>query len=219
MEGYIAKTSSAKATWIIIGINLLVGFVTIMLQYTNPREFNWIILHFGSVPAYTILGKEPYRLVTSMFLHGGFVHLLLNMFALFIFGPDVERVLGRIKYLILYFGSGLAADYVYAYFVWSFFPYKQVLLAPSIGASGAIFGVMAAFGVLFPFRRVMIFIGFPIIAPAIAAIFIMAALQFLYALFTPFSQVAYAAHVGGFLAGLILALIYKPFLRRITFEL
>jgi len=66
---------------------------------------------------------------------------------------------------------------------------------------------------------VMIFIGFPIIAPAIAAIFIMAALQFLYALFTPFSQVAYAAHVGGFLAGLILALIYKPFLRRITFEL
>ncbi len=218
MNGYIVETPSAKATWTIIGINLLIGFATIMIDYTNPRLFNWIIWKFASIPVYTITAEQPYRLVTSMFLHGGFLHLFLNMFALFIFGPDVERVLGRTKYLILYFGSGLAADYFHAYFILSFFPIKSLLMTPSIGASGAIFGVMAAYAVLFPFRRLMIFIGFPIIAPAVVAVFIMAALQFLYALFTPFSEVAYAAHIGGFLTGLLLTLIYKPFLRRLTFK-
>ena len=217
MQGYVVQTPSAKATWAIIGINLLIGFATITMQYTNPRMFYWVIYNFSSIPVYTLMGVQPYRLVTSMFLHGGLLHLLLNMFALFIFGPDVERVLGRIKYLILYFGSGLAADYFHAYFIISFFPVKDLLMAPSIGASGAIFGVMAAYAVLFPFRRLMIFIGFPIVAPAVVAVFIMAALQILYAFFTPFSQVAYAAHIGGFLTGLILTLIYKPFLRRFTY--
>ena len=217
MHGYIAETPSAKATWTIIGVNLVIGFATIMMQYSNPRLFYWVIMNFSSIPVYTITGTQPYRLFTSMFLHGGFLHLLLNMFALFIFGPDVERVLGRIKYLILYFGSGLAADYFHAYFILSFFPAKNLLTVPSIGASGAIFGVMAAYAVLFPFRRLMIFIGFPIVAPAVVAVFVMAALQFLYALFTPFSEVAYAAHIGGFLAGLILTLIYRPFLKRFTF--
>jgi len=217
MEGYIVRTPSAKATWTIIAINLIIGFTTIMIQYSDPALFNWIIWNFAAIPIYTLLGKQLYRLITSMFLHGGFIHLFLNMFTLFIFGPDVERVLGRGRYLLLYFASGLAADYAHAYFIKTFFPIRQLLITPSIGASGAIFGVMAAFAVLFPFRRLMIFIGFPIIAPAIVAIFIMAGLQFLYALFTPFSQIAYAAHLGGFLTGLILTLIFKPSLRRVTF--
>ena len=217
MEGYIVRTPSAKATWTIIGINLVIGLTTIILQNTDPKLFEEIIIRFSAIPYYTIIGKELYRLITSMFLHGGLIHLFLNMFALFIFGPDVERVLGRLRYLILYFVSGIAADYAHAYFILEFYPIRQLLLTPSIGASGAIFGVMAAFAVLFPFRRLFIFVGFPIVAPAIVAVFIMALLQFVYALFTPFSQVAYAAHIGGFIAGLILALIYKPSLRRISF--
>ncbi len=219
MEGYIVRTPSAKATWTIIGMNLIIGLITIILQYSSPNLFREIIIRFSAVPIYTINGWEPYRLITSMFLHGGFIHLLLNMFALFIFGPDVERVLGRIRYLILYFVSGIIADYAHAYFILEFYPVRELLLTPSIGASGAIFGVMAAFAVFFPLRRLFIFIGFPIVAPAIVAVFIMALLQFAYALFNPFSQVAYAAHLGGFIAGLILALIYKPSLRRITFPL
>jgi len=153
-----------------------------------------------------------------MFLHGGLLHLILNMFTLFIFGPDVERVLGRARYLLLYFASGVAADYAHAYFIETFYPIRQLLITPSIGASGAIFGVMAAFAVLFPYRRLFIFMGFPIVAPAIVAVFIMAGLQFLYALLTPLSQVAYAAHLGGFIAGLILTLIFKPSLRRVALQ-
>jgi len=219
MEGYLIRTPSAKATWILIAVNLLIGFATIFLSYTDPKSFEEIILRFSAVPAYTILGKEPYRLITSMFLHGGFLHLFLNMFSLFIFGPDVERVLGRPRYLLLYFLSGLAADYAHAYFILAFYPIRRLLFIPSIGASGAIFGVMAAYAILFPFRRLFIFIGFPIVAPAIVAIFIMALLQFVYALFQPFSQVAYAAHLGGFIAGLILTLIYRRGLKRVYFPI
>jgi len=219
MEGYLIRTPSAKATWTLIAVNLVIGFATFLLKYVDPRSFEEIIIAFSAVPAYTILGREPYRLITSMFLHGGFLHLFLNMFSLFIFGPDVERVLGRPRYLLLYFLSGLAADYAHAYFILTFYPTRRLLYTPSIGASGAIFGVMAAYGVLFPFRRLFIFIGFPIIAPAIVAIFIMAFLQFVCALFQPFSQVAYAAHLGGFMAGLILTLIYRRGLKRVYFPI
>lgn len=214
MEGYIARTPSAKATWTLIIINVVIGVATTVTQYTNPETFRWIIIHFAAIPLYTINGIEPYRLITSMFLHGDLIHLFLNMFALMIFGLDVEKIVGRVRFLLLYFASGLVADYAHAYFILEFIPHKQFLLAPSIGASGAIFGVMASFAVLFPLRRVMLFIGFPIIAPAIVAIFIIAASQFIYALLTPFSPIAYAAHLGGFAAGLIITLIYKPSLRK-----
>ncbi|MEM2189221.1 MAG: rhomboid family intramembrane serine protease [Nitrososphaerota archaeon] len=219
MEGYIISTPSARATWILIGVNSAIGIATFIIQLADPRLFDEIIINFSAIPFLTILGREPYRLITSMFLHGNLLHLFLNMFALFIFGPDVERVLGRIKYLILYFASGIAADYAHAYFILAFHPARQLLLTPSIGASGAIFGVMAAYAVLFPLRRLFIFIGFPIVAPAIVAIIIMAALQFFYAILTPFSQVAYAAHLGGFIAGLIITLIYRPMLRRVRIAL
>ncbi len=215
MTAYIIRSKNANATWAIIGINLIVGFITLSLQYTSPREFTWIIVEFGSIPLYTVRWIQPYRLLTSMFLHGSFIHLFLNMFALFIFGPDIERVLGKARYLLLYFLSGVMADIIHAYFIAFFFPYKQLLLAPAIGASGAIFGVMAAFAVLFPFRRLVVFMGFPIIAPAIVVIVLMTLIQMVYAFLAPFSQVAYAAHIGGFLTGLILTLIYKPSLRRI----
>jgi len=219
MEGYIARSPNANATWTIIGLNLLIGFFTEGLRYSSPKALEEIILRFSAIPIFTMKLIEPYRLITSMFLHGGFIHLFLNMFALFIFGPDIERVLGKVRYLFLYFFSGVAADFAHAYFIASLYPHPRLLITPSIGASGAIYGVMAAFAVLFPFRRIMIFVGFPFIAPALVAIAAMAMLQTLYALFDPFSQVAYAAHIGGFLAGLILTMIYKPSLKKVRFYL
>lgn len=215
MTAYIARSENANATWALIGVNVVIGLFTISLKYSSPQEFFNIILQLGAIPLYTIHWIQPYRLITSMFLHSGFIHLILNMFALFIFGPDIERVLGKTRYLLLYFLSGVMADVIHAYFIAFFYPYKQLLLTPAIGASGAIYGVMAAFAVLFPFRRLMVFMGFPVIAPAIVVIVLMAFLQTVYALLAPFSQVAYAAHVGGFITGLALTLIYKPSLRRV----
>jgi len=215
--GYVARTPNANATWTIIGVNVLIGLSLILLKYSYPIAFIHVINEFGAKPILTISWIQPYRLITSMFLHSGFIHLVLNMFALFIFGPDIEMVLGKIRYLLLYFLSGIAADFAHAYFIYFFFPYERLLMAPAIGASGAIYGVMAAFAVIFPYRRIMIFMGFPIVAPALLAITLMAILQTVYAFFDPFSQVAYAAHVGGFIAGLLMAFMFKPSLKRIHY--
>lgn len=204
---YIARSENANATWAIIAVNVMV----FILAQGYPR----IVYEFGAVPLLTLKGIQPYRLVTSMFIHLDFLHIFFNMFALFIFGPDIERVLGKPRYLLLYFLSGVMAGIIHAYFILFFYPIRELLLTPAIGASGAIYGVMAAFAVLFPLRRLVVFVGFPIIAPAIVVVAFMAAIQTIYALLLPFSQVAYAAHVGGFLTGLILSLIYRPGIRRI----
>ena len=99
--GYIARTPNANATWTIIGVNALIGLPLILLKYNYPTVFMHVISEFGAIPILTINWIEPYRLITSMFLHSGFIHLVLNMFALFIFGPDIEMVLGKIRYLSL----------------------------------------------------------------------------------------------------------------------
>ncbi len=203
---YVARSENAYLTWTIVLINVAVFLVVRM----NPR----LILEFATIPLLTVRFAEPYRLLTSMFIHYDILHLFFNMFALFIFGPDIEKVIGKLRYLTLYFISGIVAAIIHAYYIFIFFPIMTLLTSPAIGASGAIYGVMAAYGVLFPMRRLVAFIGFPIIAPAIVVIIILALIQTLYALVAPYSQVAYAAHVGGFITGLIVTLAYKPGLRR-----
>ncbi|MCS7125679.1 MAG: rhomboid family intramembrane serine protease [Aigarchaeota archaeon] len=203
---YVERSRNAYLTWSIISINI----VFFLIVNLSPG----LILYLGAVPIYTIFFKEPHRLLTSMFVHYDPIHLFFNMFALFIFGPEIERVIGKSRYLILYFLSGLTASIFHAYYIYLFFPIRTLLTTPAIGASGAIYGVMAAYGVLFPFRRLVAFVFFPIMAPALVVIIILALIQTLYAFIAPFSQVAYAAHVGGFITGLVITLIYRKGLRR-----
>lgn len=203
---YVARSENSYLTWFII----LTNIVVFILVRINPR----IILEFATIPLLTVTFNEPYRLLTSMFIHYDIFHLFFNMFALFIFGPDIEKVLGKPRYLVLYFLSGLTAAIFHAYYILFFFPVRELLSTPAIGASGAIYGLMAAYGVLFPMRRLVVFFGFPIMAPAIVVIIVLALIQTLYAFAAPYSQVAYAAHVGGFITGLIITVAYKPGLRR-----
>ncbi|MCF8885476.1 MAG: rhomboid family intramembrane serine protease [Nitrososphaerota archaeon] len=204
---YVYRSSNAYATWIILLINILV----FLIVRINPE----IIIDLATIPVLTLTMTQPYRLLTSMFTHYDPIHLFFNMFALLIFTPEIEKVLGKPRFLTLYFTCGVAAAIFHAYYIYFLFPVRTLLTSPAIGASGAIYGVMAAYGILFPHRRLVVFIGFPIIAPAIIVIIVLALIQTLYALFAPFSQVAYAAHIGGFLTGLLITLIYKPGLRRI----
>ncbi|MEM3398756.1 MAG: rhomboid family intramembrane serine protease [Nitrososphaerota archaeon] len=203
---YVARSENSYLTWFIILTNIAV-FILVRI---NPR----IILEYATIPILTVTFTQPYRLLTSMFIHYDVFHLFFNMFALFIFGPDIEKVLGKPRYLLLYFLSGFMAAIVHAYYIFIFFPVRELLATPAIGASGAIYGVMAAFGILFPLRRLVVFFGFPIMAPAIIVIIVLALIQTLYAFVAPYSQVAYAAHVGGFITGLLITFIYKPGLKR-----
>jgi membrane associated rhomboid family serine protease len=141
---------------------------------------------------------KPYQLVTHMFAHGGFLHILFNMYALWIFGAVLERLWGPKKFLIFYLVCGLAAGLTQMFFVSS---------AAAIGASGAIMGLLAAFAYTFPNTEFFILpFPFPIKAKYMAAIF--AAFD-LFGGFAGGDNVAHFAHIGGLVMGLILVIIWN----------
>jgi membrane associated rhomboid family serine protease len=146
-------------------------------------------------------------LFTSMFMHGGFGHILGNMFFLFVFGDNIENRLGHFRYLIFYLLVGVLASLAH---VFSSAALDMNLLIPSLGASGAISGVLGAYILLYPGRRVNVVMFYIITAvPAFVAL----GLWFVFQLISGLGMlgggsqaggVAYAAHIGGFIAGLIL---------------
>ena len=159
-------------------------------------------------------------LLTSMFMHGGWLHIGGNMLFLFIFGDNIEKAYGHIKYLIFYLVCGIIAGLAHVLS-------QPDSIIPSLGASGAISGVMAAYLVLFPTNRVRVLLTLgviwlrPIAVPAVVMIGIWALLQFVngigsIAVTDQTSGVAYWAHIGGFIAGALITLLAKPFLDRGT---
>lgn len=179
--------------------------LTISLIIINVAIFVWslsnfedIIFTYGFIPAYaTIL-----TLFTSMFLHGGLDHIFGNMWYLWIFGDNVESRFGKIKFLFLYFLSGLIA---------TFFHYMTdpASVIPTIGASGAISGILGAYILLFPKEKVLSRIGYSFVhIPAYVVIGFWFVLQFIFGTVSLLggigSGIAFFAHVGGFLGGFIL---------------
>ncbi len=143
---------------------------------------------------------EPYQLVTHMFAHGGFFHILFNMYALWMFGSVLERVWGPKKFLIFYFVCGLAAGLAQMFLVGG----------AAIGASGAIMGLLAAFAYTFPNVQFYILpIPFPIKAKYMAAIY--AAIDLFGGFSGSTDNVAHFAHLGGLIMGFILVIFWlKP---------
>jgi membrane associated rhomboid family serine protease len=145
-------------------------------------------------------------LLTSMFMHGGLMHLLGNMLYLHIFGDNIENLMGHLRYLIFYLTCGVLASLAH---VFASAALGADLLVPSLGASGAISGVLGGYFLLFPKRRVRVLIfRFISEVPALVAIGVWFAFQLISSL-GMFSGgagggVAYGAHIGGFVAGLIL---------------
>jgi membrane associated rhomboid family serine protease len=179
-----------------------------------PIEFTRGVL-VGPPPP---LGVPWTTLFTSMFLHGGLLHIGSNMLYLFIFGDNVEDRLGHFRFLVFYFLCGIAAGLTHI-------AVNANSPVPSIGASGAIAGVLAAYLRLFPHAQVrtLLFIGPIVLVPRIAAAFLILfwfATQFflgitsLGATTDQTAGVAVWAHVGGFISGLILLQIMRPRERR-----
>jgi membrane associated rhomboid family serine protease len=144
-----------------------------------------------------------------MFLHGGLDHIFGNMWYLWIFGDNVEDRLGKIKFLLLYFLSGLAA--AFAHYIVN--PTSKI---PTIGASGAISGILGAYILLFPKERVLSRVGYTFVRiPAFIVIGFWFVLQFIFATISFFgfsgSGIAFWAHVGGFIFGFIFTFLLKRF--------
>jgi membrane associated rhomboid family serine protease len=149
-------------------------------------------------------------LLTSMFMHGGLMHLLGNMLYLHIFGDNIENLMGHLRYLIFYLTCGVLASLAH---VFASAALGADLLVPSLGASGAISGVLGGYFLLFPKRRVRVLIfRFISEVPALVAIGVWFAFQLISSLgmFSGGSGggVAYGAHIGGFIAGLILVKLF-----------
>ena len=184
-------------TYLLITINLLVYF----LELQNP---DYYIVNYGLIPASVIQGENLHTLLTSMFLHGGFLHLLLNMLMFLFVGDDCERSIGSSRFLAFYLISGVSAGLFHAYL-------NSMSLVPTIGASGAIFGILAVYAVLFPFRRVIAFFGFiPIPLPAILFVSLLVFMETTYVFSGGVPYVAHTAHLGGFISGVFLALLFGP---------
>lgn len=171
----------------------------------DPVTLNDFLFDFGVVPTHW----HWWSLITNQFLHGGWAHLLLNMWTFWIYGDNVEDRLGRGRYLALYLAAGVAGSLAQI----ASNPQSAI---PTIGASGAIAGVMGAYVVMFPHARVLMF-TFPFFlfeVPAALVIGGWIVLQ-LFAGFgsladTSSGGVAFWAHVGGFAAGLILVKLFTP---------
>ena len=194
-----ARRTTPVVTYALIAINVLVFLLE--LSAGDPFGEPWSVVprELLAHPA-----TEFITIFTAMFMHAGWLHLAGNMLYLWIFGDNVEDRLGHLKYLIFYLLCGIAATYAQVLFN----PSSNV---PNLGASGAIAGVLGAYLIMFPGERVRVAMGTGIIAmPAIVVIGFWILLQ----LFSSFgaventSGVAYMAHVGGFVAGIALVMLF-----------
>jgi len=210
----------------LIILNIVIFFIGILapwLLLPGATTYNEIVYRLGMVPARIVTGDALYTIFTSMFLHGSFAHLFGNMLYLYIFGDNVEAVLGKAKYLAFYIVSGIGAVVFHIASI-ALIPPEYLAnatlatsinpwLIPAIGASGAISGVLGAYLVMFPASeiRVVTFWGwFPLILRLPASLYII--FWFVYQLIMGLAVVftgvqagvAFWAHIGGFLTGIAL---------------
>jgi len=207
LKDTVPSRSFPVINWLLIGLNVL--FFLILISSGTEAE-TWVE-DLGLVPSRLLQnpdGLQAITLFTSMFLHGGWIHLLGNMLALYIFGDNVEDQLGSGRYLLFYLVCGLVAAAAHI-------ALNRNSSVPTIGASGAISGVMAAYLLFFPAARVTTLVPvffFPWFVEIPAVIYL--GFWFLSQLFSgalavvsdtqAFGGVAWWAHIGGFIAGLIL---------------
>lgn len=181
---------------------------TFFSEDTSVNLFaNWIYNNFTMVPAEILQGENLHTLFTSLFLHADIFHIGGNMLYLYIFGDNIEDFLGHLRFLLFYFVCGLVADLAHILSVAS----SAGLQIPTLGASGAISGVMGAYILLYPRARIET-LTFVITVVSIPAVFFLGfwfILQLLYTWLGMGGNVAYWAHIGGFVAGIVLGMIAK----------
>ncbi len=195
--GEVTKLRYLKATYIILGVNILISLLMFFLgNLLTFRNEAYLLIRLGAQYGPLVSKGEWYRIVTAMFVHGGLLHLLFNSYALFYFGTLVESIYGFEKFVFFYILTGVVGN-----LATQFFYYRSI----SVGASGAIFGLV---GILFAlgFRK-----DTPIFMRQFtgAALLPMIIFNVVYG-FIPGSNINNAAHVGGFLSGMAVGSLAEP---------
>ena len=222
-EEIIPRRTFPAVTAIIVAINILVFLYQAFVLITRGEEgLNAMIQAVALVPGLVTSGQSvvlPFYLTffTAMFVHGGLLHIASNMIYLVVFGDNVEDLMGPVLYIFFYLLCGLAASVAQI-------AADPTSMIPNVGASGAIAGVLAGYLLLLPTGTVRILLFLPPFSriARIPALFFIS-LWFILQIFggamslgasSESGGVAYWAHVGGFLAGLALAFVYKQIMRR-----
>jgi len=234
------RTTTPYVNYILIALNVIVFVFLQGLSGDSPFTYSYatvpgeilsghdivtsarVITDPSTGDRFTMPGLGPtnipvyFTLITSMFMHGGLAHIGGNMLYLWIFGDNIENAIGHKRYLLFYLLCGIIASLSHV-FATKFL--GQNVLIPSLGASGAISGVLGAYILLFPKRRVTMFLfRFITHVSAFWAIGIWIVFQIINGLGmlggSEAGGVAYAAHVGGFLAGLVLIKLFVPGAKR-----
>jgi len=206
-----ASRQPARSPVVTRGI-IVVNVLVFLLELAGGEPF---IKQWSVIPADIAAGRHLITILTAMFMHAGWMHIIGNMVFLWAFGPEIEEAMGRLRYLIFYLASGLAASLAQV----AAMPSSTV---PNLGASGAIAGVMGAFLITYPrdqIRTLVLFGWFARITFIPAALLI--GLWFVIQLFSEVGAVAnvqsggvaYMAHVGGFVFGAIAARPFERLLR------
>lgn len=187
--------------YLLIGINILV----FLFQVTMPPGLQQgFVVEYGVIPKEIISGQDYFTLITNMFLHGGWMHLIGNMLFLWVFADNIEAVIGKIPFTLFYIGGGLAASAAHILF-------NLNSTLPAVGASGAISAVLGAYIVMFPSSKVRVFILIffrSVYMPAFYFLGIWGVQQFIngFISIVPSSAytsgVAWWAHIGGFVFGI-----------------
>jgi membrane associated rhomboid family serine protease len=179
-------------------------FQTLVSLIADPRaEFHYIIQTFGLIPSAFTRGLRIWQPFTYIFLHGGLFHLLINMLMLWMFGRELELLWGKKRFLNYFFICGVGAGLIEVIIktipqLWGHPPSDT----PTIGASGAIFGILMANAILFPDRRIWL-IPLPVTIPMRPYVAVMAAIEFFSTLGTGGDNVSHLCHLGGMLVGYI----------------
>lgn len=200
----------AYVNWLLIAINVVVFLFEITMSQPELEAF---VTQWGVVPVNILNGQRLETLFTAMFMHGGWMHLIGNMVFLWIFGDNIEDILGHLGYLLFYLAGGIAAGLVHVFF-------NASSTIPSLGASGAIAAVLGAYLIMFPRAQVRTLVFFGIggyITRVSALIFL--GIWFVTQLFSGVSSlgvptaqtsgVAFWAHIGGFVFGLVIGFLLR----------
>lgn len=184
--------------------------VTLALIITNVVIFAaqvifdpWFTETFALMPLNALNGAW-WQFFTYMFLHADPLHISLNMFALFLFGVVMESALGWKKYLFLYLASGVGSAIFYIFLTLTFLPGEMTVLM--LGASGAVYGILAAFGFMFP-KEVIYAYFVPL--PAISAVFLFAAIELIAGITGIMPGIANFGHLGGIITAALIILVWK----------
>jgi membrane associated rhomboid family serine protease len=206
----LRDTQPSYSTPVVTVAIIVLNVLAFLYEFSmDSYELNFFIAHYGFIPA----RFQWTDLLTSIFLHGGWLHLLGNMWFLWIFGDNIEDILGHSRYLLFYLLCGVAATMVHAFF-------NIDSRVPTVGASGAIAGVMGAYVVKFPHSRITTLVPvFVFLTTMEIPAYLMLLYWFVIQFFSGVGSVghshlseggvAWFAHVGGFLAGVVLILLMK----------